>query len=102
MGLNHERAIKNSTIGAPYGHCSKKLYEDLKADRQGETPEHTALTGITREKLVSMVTEKKGKILTASPPSQSVVVSMLLLSISQNLTRNSSPAAKKRFLVVSN
>lgn len=27
---------------------------------------------------------------------------MLLLSISQNLTRNSSPAAKKRFLVVSN
>ena len=49
-----------------------------------------------------MVTEKKGKILTGSPPSQSVVVSTLLLSISQNLTRNSSPAAKKRFLVVSN
>ena len=46
--------------------------------------------------------EGGGGVLTESPPSQSTVISMLVLSMSQNLTRNSSPAAKKRFLVMSN
>jgi hypothetical protein len=57
-----------------------------------------------RKKAFSMgsVDNKTKKELTGSPPSQSVVVSILVLSMSQNLTRNSSPAAKKRFLVVSN
>ncbi len=39
---------------------------------------------------------------TSKEPSASMVVSRLVLSISQNLIRNSSPAAKKRFRVVSN
>lgn len=43
----------------PPGHCNKKRYEDSNGGPAGETPEHTALTRRTHEKMISMVTEKK-------------------------------------------
>lgn len=42
------------------------------------------------------------KILTGRPPSASLLVKSWVLSISQNLTEKSSPAAKNLFFVVSN
>jgi hypothetical protein len=48
------------------------------------------------------LTRKDYQNFTGNPPSASIVVNRLLLSMSQNLIMKSSPAAKNRFLVVSN